>query len=112
MQNSFAGNNSLVQFEIGNKRSIKLQELMNKYFEISYKRHGYWSFHLFPYCFISSTNGQTFSIQSFFPLNDNQTSFTSCLYASLSYRDDIVNKYLDSIKELNRKIFLEDHDMC
>lgn len=115
MKNTFEKSNSLVEFTVNNSRSLGLIERTNNFFNLHYGRGGYWSFHIFPFAFISSTNSQTFSIQNFFPLSENSTTFSSSLYCSpkeKSKNSEVFAQYIDSVSTLNRKVFEEDHNVC
>jgi len=115
MKNTFEKSNSLVEFSVNNSRSLGLIKRTNSFFELNYDRGGYWSFHVFPFAFISSTNSQTFSVQSFLPLSENSTTFSSSLYCSPkeeSKKSEIFKQYINSIATLNRKVFEEDHNVC
>ena len=115
MKNTFEKSNSLVEFTVNNSRSLGLIDRTNNFFNLHYDRGGYWSFHIFPFAFISSTNSQTFSIQNFFPLSENSTSFSSSLYCSPkeeSKSSEVFKQYINSVATLNQRVFKEDHDIC
>jgi len=75
----------------------------------------YRSSYFFPYFFVSSTFGLSYSIQTFHPQSDFTTIFRSRLYsAKLNDKksENIYKKFLESTKELNKKVFLEDKEVC
>jgi nitrite reductase/ring-hydroxylating ferredoxin subunit len=115
-RNEFYEYNSLVKFDIGNVRLSKGIERISSLFDTGFhKFSGYMSIHIFPFGFISSTGGISYSIQNFIPVSDDLCSFSSKLFfpaltngkshSSISY---LVNSTID----MNKKIFIEDFEIC
>jgi len=70
---------------------------------------------LFPFCFISSTAGTSYSVQTFFPRTGGGTWFTSRLYSvrlSSPLYETSDSALLLSAIEMNRRVFEEDHEIC
>jgi phenylpropionate dioxygenase-like ring-hydroxylating dioxygenase large terminal subunit len=115
-KNEFYNKNSIVKFDIGNARIKKALDRVLKLFDTGLHRFdGYMSIHIFPFCFISSTCGHSYSIQNFFPLSDDKSSFISKLYfAGLSNNRsfDQISSFVESTIQVNRRVFEEDHDIC
>lgn len=115
-RNEFYNHNSIVKFDIGNIRVKKALDRVLKLFDTGLQRFdGYMSIHIFPFGFISSTCGTSYSIQNFFPLSDEKSTFISKLYFSglANNRNvDQISSFVDSTIQVNRKVFEEDHDIC
>lgn len=114
--NQFHNKNSVVRFDIGNSRVKKGLDRIVKLFDTGLHRFdGYMSIHIFPFGFISSTYGLSYSIQNFFPLSDNTSSFSSKLYFSIMREGrnfGHIKSLVASTIDINRKVFEEDHDIC
>jgi phenylpropionate dioxygenase-like ring-hydroxylating dioxygenase large terminal subunit len=114
--NKFWKKNSAVYFEVGDLRLAKSIEKLSKIYSASpLTCGGYMSIFLYPFSFISSTGGTTYSIQNFFPRDEESTWFWSRLYsvALLDSGDGGIDRQLiSSASEINEKIFEEDHDIC
>jgi len=115
-QNEFHGNNSIVKFDVGNLKLKKGLDRLLKLFDVgAQKFDGYMSIHIFPFGFISSTCGHSYSIQNFFPKADDESNFTSKLYFSglkPNFKEDIVKHFIESTISVNRLVFEEDHEIC
>lgn len=116
VRNEFYGYNSIVKFDIGNQRINKGLDRILKFFDTGSQRFdGYMSIHMFPFGFISSTCGNSYSIQNFFPISENKSSFTSKIYFSnlrQGVNADVVSHFVNSTILVNKKVFDEDHDIC
>lgn len=115
-KNRFWGANSGVYFDIGDSVTQRGLERMGRFYDRGkYMHPGYMSLYLFPFSFISSTAGTSYSIQSFFPRSENETWFISRLY-SVILRDtryvepDIA--LINAAIEMNRLVFQEDQEIC
>lgn len=115
-KNEFYNGNSIAKFNIGSNRLKKALDRASKLFDTGSQRFdGYMSIHIFPFGFISSTYGLSYSIQNFFPLSNEKSSFISKLYFS-GMANGIeaakISSFIDSTIQYNRKVFEEDHDIC
>lgn len=114
--NEFNGCNSIWHAPIGNARTHKQLRSLKRLFNIDYQQEEYMSIFLFPFSMISSTFGYSYSIQNFFPSKHTDTThFTSRLYsvhAASENATKIIHPFLESTKNINRKVFDEDHDIC
>lgn len=115
-QNRYWGANSGVYFDIGNKALQKKLGRLARYYDLGGMVHsGYMSIYLFPFGFISSTAGTTYSVQSFFPRENGGTWFAARLYA-VRLSDPCHKAFDDALisaaKDMNRKVFEEDHAVC
>ena len=76
----------------------------------------YHSTYIFPFLFVSSTFGFSFSIQTFFPSNDKfKTHFRSRVYESKlvdKNKRSLLKNFFDSSLDINRLIFEEDAEIC
>jgi phenylpropionate dioxygenase-like ring-hydroxylating dioxygenase large terminal subunit len=115
-RNEFYNDNSIVKFDIGNTKIKKGLDRLLKLFDTGLHRFdGYMSIHIFPFGFISSTCGHSYSIQNFFPLSDEKSTFISKLYFSgltNGRNADLISSFVDSTININRKVFEEDHEIC
>jgi nitrite reductase/ring-hydroxylating ferredoxin subunit len=115
-KNEFYNENSIAKFDIGSIRLKKALDRVSKLFDTGHHRFdGYITIHIFPFGFISSTYGISYSIQNFFPLSNEKTSFISKLYFSGLVNGvtfDQISSFIDSTIKTNRKVFEEDHDIC
>lgn len=114
-ENYYFGCNAVWQAPILELRSEKILKSLRKFFDINNQYEGYEFIHLFPFSMISSTFGYSYSLQNFFPMNKNETSFYSRLLAS-RVRDETAQRALSSFfsssADINRQVFKEDHDIC
>lgn len=89
----------------------KIQKLFQHEFNDCYH-----SSYLFPFFFISSTFGYSFSIQTFFPGSEKfQTHFRSRVFAAKiknQKNKKILKSFFKSTIEINKKIFSEDAYIC
>lgn len=69
---------------------------------------------LFPFSMISSSGGISYSLQNFFPVADDCTTFISRLYPAKACFENMAasNNFLTSTAKINRQIFQEDADIC
>ncbi len=115
-KNHYWGPNSGVYFDIGNSTVQKGLERIGKFYDRSNHVHqGYMSLYLFPFCFISSTAGTSYSVQSFFPRDGGTAWFKSRLYAVrlADHRHEAVDAALIAAAiDMNHKVFEEDHAIC
>lgn len=112
----FAKNNSIVKFDIANNRISRSLQSLDKYFELSpYAYSGYMSIYLYPFGFISSTHGHSYSVQLFTPGSPESTWFYSGLYSVKTKGEsgnEISNSIISAAIKANRQIFEEDHNIC
>lgn len=115
-QNKYWGESSAAYFDIGEGRVQKSMQSLTKKYDLSLDFHpGYMSIFLYPFTFISSTGGITYSIQNFFPRDESTSWFLSRLY-SVNLADtknhQINELVINSAIDMNRKVFEEDHSIC
>jgi len=101
-----------------NEKSEKQWKLVEKYFQSRpVKISGYNHHFVFPNMTLATTFGNSFSIQSFLPITPSQTRFTSTVFATKNESDrsvvtTIQKTFNSAITEFNRKVFLEDKQIC
>ena len=99
--------------QIQNKRYRKSLEILKPKLSDSSFPSTYHSAYLYPFTFISSTYGLSFSIQTFFPTtSDFQTNFSSKLFAPKLQKEEYNNlfsSFFDSTIKTNRQVFEEDY---
>jgi phenylpropionate dioxygenase-like ring-hydroxylating dioxygenase large terminal subunit len=115
-RDEIVGDNSVVYFDIGDELTTGRLQKLKKFFELNYQFEGYSSIFLFPFSFISSTFGYSYSIQRFFPRLDGWTNFSSTLYRAKTVKKfdsgGIMRDFFDSVASVNRRVFEEDHEIC
>lgn len=114
--NSFYCKNSIVKFKVGNEKIQRSLIRVSKFFDSGPSIYdGYISIHLYPFGFISSTFGISYSIQNFFPIDYDKSYFESRLYfpnKKSSSSLAAVNHFIESTVKINKEIFEEDHEIC
>jgi phenylpropionate dioxygenase-like ring-hydroxylating dioxygenase large terminal subunit len=112
--NRYFGAHSMVTFDIGNERAHRYLKALTAKFRSAEHIGGYMSIHIYPFCFLSTTAGLSFSIQSFFPKKTDRCGFTSRLYFPnpLTDVDGHMRVFFDSVKRVNKRVFEEDHEIC
>lgn len=115
-RNRFWGLNSGVYFDIGDTASNKGLQRLGRFYDRGNHMHpGYMSIYLFPFSFISSTAGTSYSIQSFFPKSNEETWFTSRLYSVIlsdPRHQGADQMLINAAIDMNHRVFQEDHDIC
>lgn len=84
---------------------------------MQHNRKNYTAIFIFPFSFISSTFGYTYSLQNFFPSREaNRTHFTTRTFRSKLHNPDkneaVISSFLNSIDSVNRQVFQEDYEIC
>ena len=94
-----------------NKKLLKLK----KYFSSDFYE-GYFSIYIFPFAMISTTFGYSFSIQNYYPGNNEESTFFTSRFYTAKLIDDNYKEMLESFFtssfQLNHKIFNEDNSIC
>lgn len=99
--------------EIQDKRTLRAFRSIGRLIGIETKST-YENILLFPFSMISSSGGISYSLQNFFPVTDDRTSFISRLYPAKNCFDHmaVVDNFLISTAKINRQVFKEDADIC
>jgi phenylpropionate dioxygenase-like ring-hydroxylating dioxygenase large terminal subunit len=104
-----SGVNDQLIAPINNRKVSNKLSYLNSVFKKVIDKKFYFSYYLFPFSMVSSTYGYSYAVQTFFPSNKViKTNFVSRVYG---VETSIVDFYIDII-EINRKIFIEDSDIC
>ena len=118
-ENRFMGVNSVWQAPVGNARVRRRLEGLKRFFRIDHAYDGYFSLYLFPFTMLSSTYGYSYSLQHFFPApmpdTRRRTSFSSRLLSVPTVDEraaSMIQTFLDSTVQVNRRVFEEDHEIC
>ena len=115
-RNEYNGDNSSWFSELENESMIKGLSRLGRFFDIKEQHRGYFSTYIFPFSMISSTFGYSYSVQTFLPSSDlNTTNFTSRMYRSrlqATAKASVLSSFFDDTAQLNRKVFEEDHQIC
>ena len=88
---------------------------LKKYFSFDFYE-GYFSLFIFPFAMISTTFGYSFSIQNYYPGNNEESTFFTSRFYTAKLSDDTYKEMLESFFtssfQLNHKIFNEDNSIC
>lgn len=115
-RDEYIGLNNVSTAAIGDERVFKRLKGMSRFFDIAFQQQEYVAIHLFPFTFLTSTFGYSYSLQQFYPSPDpNQTHFGSRFYqARLSTRisPQTMDSFFDSSVSVNHEVFREDAEIC
>ncbi|MBM9403566.1 Rieske 2Fe-2S domain-containing protein [Gluconacetobacter azotocaptans] len=115
-QNDYYDRNSVLRASIGNEHILRGLNRISRLFDVESSEKSYTAIFLFPFSFLSSTFGYTYSLQNFFPSRGGaDTHFTTRLFSanlSGSSREAIAAPFFESVSEMNRAVFAEDHAIC
>jgi phenylpropionate dioxygenase-like ring-hydroxylating dioxygenase large terminal subunit len=115
-RNRHCGKNSIVYFDIADPGMEKGLRRIERIYDCGDAVHaGYMSIFLFPFSFISSTAGTSYSVQTFFPKNEHSTWFGSRLYSVRlidSKHQAMDEAVVAAAIDMNKKVFEEDHAIC
>jgi len=112
----YHGLNNVSYAGVGDERVERRLRSLRRFFDIEFQSEGYIAIHLFPFTFLTSTFGYSYSLQQFHPAADqDRTAFTSRFYpARLSARigPETMNTFFESSVAVNHKVFAEDAEIC
>jgi len=112
-QDVFYNESSIWKARIDNKRIEGGMKKIQSSFNVDVHYDGYQSILIFPFSFLSSTYGYSYSLQNFFPCNSStKTNFYSRMFSSKNDQANSTKYFLNSTIETNRKIFSEDEAIC
>lgn len=113
--NQESRNSIIFNHSINNSSMLKGLNKIQKFFKYKFS-DSYHSTYVFPFLFVSSTFGFSFSIQTFFPANDKfKTHFRSRVYESKladKSKRSLLKTFFESSLDINRLIFEEDAEIC
>ena len=105
-QDVFYDESSIWKARIDSKRIEGGMKKIQSGFNVDAHYDGYQSILIFPFSFLSSTYGYSYSLQNFFPCKSStKTNFYSRMYSSRNDQADSTKYFLNSTIETNRKIF-------
>jgi len=115
-ESHYSGKNSTLRAEITNSRSAGLLASLERLFALQYQHKGYLSIFLYPFSFITSSFGYSYSLQHFFPAETSSvTNFSSRLLVA-KHASEAATKateaFYDSTSKMNRQVFDEDRTIC
>ena len=115
-QDHYHGINNVSYAGVGDPLVAKRLRSLRRFFDIEFQSEGYIAIHLFPFTFLTSTFGYSYSLQQFYPSADqDRTHFTSRFYAgrlSPKINAQTMQTFFDSTVEVNHKVFAEDAEIC
>jgi nitrite reductase/ring-hydroxylating ferredoxin subunit len=115
-EDEYLGENNISRAALGDEKMIKKLKLLGRLFELDHKPDGYVAIQLFPFTFLTSTFGYSYSLQQFYPgANQDVTAFTSRFYAgklSSKLPPDTMDSFFASSLSVNHDVFKEDAEIC
>lgn len=112
----YLGQNNVSRAALGDEKIIKKLKSLGRLFDLEFKPDGYVAIHLFPFTFLTSTFGYSYSLQQFLPTRSAETTtFTSRFYAgrlSSKLPADTMDAFFKSSITLNHEVFAEDAAIC
>jgi phenylpropionate dioxygenase-like ring-hydroxylating dioxygenase large terminal subunit len=115
-RDEYFGLNNISRAGIGDERVAKRLKGLARLFDVQFQEPEYMAVHLFPFTFLTSTYGYSYSLQQFYPSADpDRTHFTSRFYqARLSSRiaPDTMDSFFQSSLDVNYEVFREDAEIC
>jgi phenylpropionate dioxygenase-like ring-hydroxylating dioxygenase large terminal subunit len=112
----YHGINNVSYAGVGDERVERRLRSLKRFFDIEYQSEGYIAIHLFPFTFLTSTFGYSYSLQNFYPSTDqDRTAFISRFYpARLSPKisPEAMHTFFESSVAVNHKVFAEDAEIC
>jgi phenylpropionate dioxygenase-like ring-hydroxylating dioxygenase large terminal subunit len=110
------GINNVSYAGVGDDRLTKRLRGLRRFFDLQFQQEEYMAIHIFPFTFLTSTFGYSYSLQHFYPAADpDHTHFTSRFYQSrLSSKvsAEAMASYFASTVAVNHDVFREDADIC
>ena len=115
-RDEYLGINNVSYAALGDERLERRLRSLRRFFDIQFQQEEYMAIHLFPFTFLTSTFGYSYSLQQFYPSQDpDRTNFTSRFYpARLSPKinEDAMRTFFESSLAVNHEVFREDADIC
>ncbi|MCE2575649.1 aromatic ring-hydroxylating dioxygenase subunit alpha [Komagataeibacter sp. FNDCR2] len=115
--NAYYERNSVLNAPIGNERIKRGLNRISRFFDVQHNEKSYIAIFIFPFSFLSSTFGYTYSLQNFFPSrNGRHTHFTTRMFhsrlTSTGENEAIIKPFLAGVEKLNSQVFQEDSEIC
>jgi phenylpropionate dioxygenase-like ring-hydroxylating dioxygenase large terminal subunit len=115
-RDEYLGINNISRAALGDERLERRLRSLRRFFDLQFQDEGYIAIHIFPFTFLTSTFGYSYSLQQFQPSTDpDRSHFTSRFYPSrLSSKigPDTMNTFFESSLEVNHAVFKEDAEIC
>ncbi len=112
----YHGINNVSHAGVGDPRLARRLGSLRRFFDIELQSDGYIAIHLFPFTFLTTTFGYSYSLQQFHPSTDpDRTNFSSRFYpAKLSPKisAETMRTFFASSLEVNHAVFKEDAEIC
>lgn len=91
---------------------IEKKRIQNLFANRKFHINNYIHVLLFPNTLISTYKGYSYNISQIFPLSEKNTLFKSEVYIGPSEEGLLLETYKTSLIDFNRKVFLEDKEIC
>lgn len=115
-QDEYLGDNNISRAALGDERVVRQLSKLRRFFDFDYQPEGYIAVYLFPFTFITSTLGYSYSLQQFYPTaNEDKAAFNSRFYASRlagAVSPGAMKTFFDSSIAVNHQVFDEDGAVC
>jgi phenylpropionate dioxygenase-like ring-hydroxylating dioxygenase large terminal subunit len=113
---TFYDSNNTSIAPIDDARIMRRMKAIRRMFDIQFESDAYFSLYMFPFTFITSTFGYSYSLQQFYPHKDvEKCNFSSRFYTGKLRQDvdaNIMDSFFASAIELNHEVFAEDSTIC
>ena len=112
----FFGFNNISRATLGDEKTAKKLRSLSRLFDSEYQPETYVAIHLFPFTFLTTTFGYSYSLQQFYPTDGkDKANFTSRFFAgrlSSKIPPENMSAFFDSSIALNHEVFEEDAMIC
>lgn len=115
-RDEYFGTNNISYARVGDDRVYRRLKSLRRLFDIEYCVEDYVAVFMFPFTFLTSTFGYSYSLQQFYPSRDlEQTHFNSRFYSgrlSNKISPDAMQSFFESSIAMNHRVFAEDGEIC
>lgn len=115
-RDEYFGRNNVSYAGVGDERVARKLKSLRRFFDLDYQSEGYIAIHIFPFTFLTSTFGYSYSLQQFYPgPHPDVAGFNSRFYdAKLSGKlaPEALDTFFQSAVEVNHQVFAEDAAIC
>lgn len=112
----YHGHNNISLAAIGDPAMARRLTSLSRFFDLQHQTREYMAIYLFPFTFLTSTFGYSYSLQQFYPSDEaDRTHFSSRFFqARLSPKvsDRSLAPFFDAAIAVNRQVFAEDAAVC
>jgi phenylpropionate dioxygenase-like ring-hydroxylating dioxygenase large terminal subunit len=115
-RDEYFGINNVSLAALGDESLGRRLRSLRRFFDLQFQQEEYIAIHLFPFTFLTSTYGYSYSLQQFHPTTDpDKTGFTSRFYKSRlspKIKAETMETFFSSAVTVNHEVFREDAEIC